>query len=77
MYLRSHSNTHIINLAYRICILATNIMILNEYRTIRMVCFSPNFYAVSSIQRGSIVEHVSWKISTIYSLFMLHVRVEE
>ena len=35
--------THIMYLEYRICFLATNIMISNECRTIRMVCFSPNF----------------------------------
>ena len=29
-------------LEYRICFSAMNIMISNEYRTIRMVCFSPS-----------------------------------
>ena len=33
--------THIMYLEYRICFLAKNIIILNEYRTIQMVCFSP------------------------------------
>ena len=32
--------THIMYLEYRICFLATNITILNEYQNIRMVCFS-------------------------------------
>ena len=34
--------TYIMYLEYRICFLVTNIMLLNEYQNIRMVCFSPN-----------------------------------